>query len=293
MDSIKIIALLKSIEYGSLTKAADELGYTQAGLTHMMNRLEKEIGLTLLQRTKSGVRLTTDGRTLLPLLKNFAEADIELKTSIENIRNRDDKIIKIGAYSSVASHWIPVIINEFQKKYPNTKFEIHVGDLDDIPSMIMNSELDLAFVSKQESLKGDWIHLANDPFYAVLPPETKIDTEEVSVDFFDDKQFFIPTYGADYDVLRFLKSSDVKPLINPTAADDATIVSMVCYGLGYSILPKLILTGTGKNIVTKPISPAEYRELGIMVKSKNTLSLVVTDFIKCAKKVVAMLNKQV
>jgi DNA-binding transcriptional LysR family regulator len=41
MDSIKFQALLKAVDYGSLTKAAEELGYTQAGLTHMMNRLEK------------------------------------------------------------------------------------------------------------------------------------------------------------------------------------------------------------------------------------------------------------
>ena len=40
MDSVKIKALLRAAELGSLTKAAEELGYTQAGLTHMMNRLE-------------------------------------------------------------------------------------------------------------------------------------------------------------------------------------------------------------------------------------------------------------
>ena len=42
MESSKFFALLKAVEYGSLTKAADELGYTQAGLTHMMNSLRKK-----------------------------------------------------------------------------------------------------------------------------------------------------------------------------------------------------------------------------------------------------------
>ena len=71
MDSEKFHALLKAIECGSLTGAAEELGYTQAGLTHMMNRLEKEIGVSLLQRTKLGVKLSPDGKDLLPYIKNF------------------------------------------------------------------------------------------------------------------------------------------------------------------------------------------------------------------------------
>lgn len=71
MDSEKFRALLKASECGSLTAAAEELGYTQAGLTQMMNRLEKEIGITLLQRTKHGVTLLPDGQELFPYIKNF------------------------------------------------------------------------------------------------------------------------------------------------------------------------------------------------------------------------------
>ena len=58
MDSKKVHALLLAIEKGSLTSAATELGYTQSGLTHMMNALEEELGLNLLVRSKNGVRLS-------------------------------------------------------------------------------------------------------------------------------------------------------------------------------------------------------------------------------------------
>ena len=65
MDSIKFKALTTAVELGSLTNAASTLGYTQAGLTHMMNRLEHEIGFTLLKRDKYGVHLTEDGENLM------------------------------------------------------------------------------------------------------------------------------------------------------------------------------------------------------------------------------------
>ena len=57
MDTKKIAAMLAAVEKGSLTSAARELGYTQSGLTHMMNALEAELGLSLLVRSKNGVHL--------------------------------------------------------------------------------------------------------------------------------------------------------------------------------------------------------------------------------------------
>ena len=61
MESKKLEALLMAVDLGSFTKAAEVLGYTQSGLTHMMNSLEKEVGFTLLERGRSGVRLTAAG----------------------------------------------------------------------------------------------------------------------------------------------------------------------------------------------------------------------------------------
>lgn len=50
MDTKKLEALLTAVELGSFTRAAEVLGYTQSGLTHMMNSLEKDIGFTVLLR---------------------------------------------------------------------------------------------------------------------------------------------------------------------------------------------------------------------------------------------------
>ena len=58
MDTRKLEALLTAVELGSFTRAAEVLGYTQSGLTHMMNSLEKDIGFTVLVRGRSGVQLT-------------------------------------------------------------------------------------------------------------------------------------------------------------------------------------------------------------------------------------------
>ncbi len=86
MDSIKFKALTTAVELGSLTNAASALGYTQAGLTHMMNRLEHEIGFTLLKRDKYGVHLTEDGENLMPKIEAFLKASEDLEDEIKSRR---------------------------------------------------------------------------------------------------------------------------------------------------------------------------------------------------------------
>ena len=286
MDSEKFRALLKASECGSLTAAAEELGYTQAGLTQMMNRLEKEIGITLLQRTKHGVTLLPDGQELFPYIKNFTEAASALDAAIGKIRADDNKVIRIAAYSSIANHWIPVIISEFRKENPNTKFELHVGLPEEITRLVTNSEVDLGCMSKKRDQKLDWIHLYDDPIFAVLPPDDTNGDDYITMDFFQDKSFFIPTYGADDDIIRIIRDSGIEPKINSTTVDDATVVSIVSHCLGYSILPKLILDGAKGNVITKALVPHEHRDLGITVKSKDTMPLIVKRFIDCSKKIV-------
>lgn len=290
MDSEKFNALLKALECGSLTGAAEELGYTQAGLTHMMNRLEKEIGVSLLKRTKTGVRLSPDGKKLLPYIKNFTDAALSLDTAINNIKADESKVIRIAAYSSIANHWLPAVISAFRSENPNATFELHVGLPEEISRLVANGEVDLGFMSRIKNSNFEWIHLLDDPIFAVLPPRDTNGDKFITMDFFQDKPFFIPTYGADGDILRIIKESGIAPNINSTTVDDATVVSIVSHGLGYSILPKLILDGVKGNVITRPLFPDEHRDLGIIVKSKDTMPIIVQKFVACSKKIVKELE---
>ena len=69
MNIQKYMAFVKTVEYGSFTKAAEILNYSQSGISRMINDLEKEWKVVLLERGKSGVKLTSDGMKLLPRCK--------------------------------------------------------------------------------------------------------------------------------------------------------------------------------------------------------------------------------
>ena len=69
MDTKKYEVFEKTVEMASLTRAAEELGLTQSGVSHIIAALEEEFGLPLLRRTRVGARLTPEGERLMPCIR--------------------------------------------------------------------------------------------------------------------------------------------------------------------------------------------------------------------------------
>ena len=75
LDAKSCAIFLKAAETGSITRAALALGYTQAGVSLVVRRMEEECGFTLLLRDKSGVRLTDEGARMLPIMREIVRWD--------------------------------------------------------------------------------------------------------------------------------------------------------------------------------------------------------------------------
>ena len=82
METAKIAALLAAAELGSISKAAENLGYTQSGVTHIVNSLEEEAGFPLLMRGNRGVRLTAEGERLAPLMRELVQTADRLEQEL-------------------------------------------------------------------------------------------------------------------------------------------------------------------------------------------------------------------
>ena len=107
MDTKKLAALAAAVRLGSFTRAAEELGYTQSGLTHMMNSLEKDVGFPVLVRSRSGVRLTPAGQRIFPLVQECLAGAEALEHEILLINTHQEESVRVAAYDSIARHWLP------------------------------------------------------------------------------------------------------------------------------------------------------------------------------------------
>ena len=79
MDIEKLKALKTAVEIGSITQAAEHMGYSQPGLTGMLKRLEQEVGYPLLRRGTKGVRLTEAGEAVMPYIDRVLESSRALR----------------------------------------------------------------------------------------------------------------------------------------------------------------------------------------------------------------------
>lgn len=290
MDIKKVQALLAAVDRGSLTAAAADLGYTQSGLTHMMNSLEAELGLNLLLRSKSGVRLSPSGRELLPDMRRLCDAADELELAAERLRRRNCSTLRLGAYSSIARHWVPQILAEYRKVCPDIQVSLIMDGLLELYGAVRDDQLDCIMTSYDEALAQGlgWIPLWEDELVAVLPESFPLEGDFLPVECFDGSQFLMPSQGAETYVLPIFSSTSrkIEPHIISTNLDDESIISMVEHGLGVSMLSRLVVKGMNYHVKLVPIAPRHFRSLGIIISEKRMNDKNIRRLISCSQSII-------
>ena len=293
MDTKKYEAMVSSIEQGSFTRAADQLGYTQSGLTHMMNALEAETGFQILQRGHFGIRLTPNGERLWPLVQEFLKAGSQLQREIDAINHLANETITIGAYSSISINWLPTILDRFRKVCPGVRVNTYDESRPQLFSSVQSGRFDLAFTSEPQGENVDWIPLYDDPLLALLPKSAAQETREsFPVEDYEGMQFLMPAFGYDVDILKVLSTHGAHPEILNTSVGDPAIVSMVAHGLGVSMLSELCIRGYEENVCTLPLQPRHSRHLGVILRKNSTCKPVAQKLIDCARETVAELSRK-
>lgn len=284
MDTKKYEAMVASIEQGSFTRAAEVLGYTQSGLTHMMNALETEVGFQLLQRGHFGIRLTANGERLLPLVEEFLQVSQRLQEEIDTINQLANETINIGAYSSIALNWLPTILDRFRQMYPSVRVNTFDETRPQLFSGVQSGRFDLAFTSEPQNESVEWIPLARDPLLALLPKSAVAASRTAfPVEEYEGQQFLMPAHGYDVDILKVLNLHGVRPELLNTSVGDPAIVSMVAHGLGVSMLSELCIRGYEEHVVAMPLKPQHARKLGVILRKSGTVKPVVRELIDCAR----------
>lgn len=284
MDAKKLAALAAAVDQGSFTRAAEQLGYTQSGLTHMMNSLEREIGFSVLLRDRRGVRLTPAGQRIMPMVRQCLAANQALEREIALVNSHQEETVRVASYASIAMHWLPEIIQRFRDNHPDVAVDVQMGSVEEVYHWVQEDKADMCFASWQEWFTLDWTHLRNDPLLVILPPDYDMQgRESLKVQSLQGMDFLMPSPGFYLDIMHAL--GDVKPNIRETHVSDSVIISMVEHGLGASILSELVLKGRRDNVVAVPMDPPAVRELGIAVRSKKELRPMARRFISETKEI--------
>lgn len=278
---LKYLAFVKTVEKGSFTKAAQDLNYAQSSISKMIADLEKEWGLTLLERSRNGICLTSAGEQILPLARTILNDFQALEGCVDQINGIQSGIVRIGTFSSVAINWLPDVFAELQKDYPGIDYEMLLGDYTEVEHWIEEGRVECGFLRLPTNTTLDTISLKQDEYKIVLPVNHPLaQKEKIDILDLENQPFLLLEHGSKTEVSELLERNHVHPDIRFTTWEDFAIMAMAEKGLGIGILPDMILQRIPYRLEIRSLEVPYYREIGLAMKNRNRLTPATQKFIE-------------
>ncbi len=280
----KYQAFITTVDCGSFTKAAAVLNYAQSSISKMIADLENEWGVLLLERKRSGIQLTSDGIAMPPYARELLNSYRKVQEQAASLSGVITGILRIGTFSSVATHWLPAIIKKFQADYPGIRYELLLGDYAEIEQWIFEGRVDCGFLRLPTKAEYETISLAKDEYVAVLPVDHPLTEKDTLCPLdLNDQPFMLLEHGGKTEVSEYLEKHQLKPDVRFTTWDDYAVLSMVESGLGIGVLPRLILQRIPYKIEIRSFSEPLYREIGLAMRNGKAAPASVRKFIEYLK----------
>lgn len=131
------------VKHGSFIRAAQEMNYVQSTVTMQMQKLESELGVTLIDRGKE-IRLTEAGRLFydqsLQIVKNMEQ----LQSSLSAMKSGTAGHIRLGVTEPTGSYRLPGILRKFMASYPNIRISVEISNTPDLCERVLEGEIDFA-----------------------------------------------------------------------------------------------------------------------------------------------------
>ena len=261
MDTEKCTALLCVLESGSITAAAEKLGYTVSGVSRMMASLEAESGFPLLVRSKNGVVPTEDCRGLLPTVKELARLGRLYEARCAAVRGLDTGVIRVGSVYSAYYDWLARTAADFSAVHPGIEIRFLQGSSSEFYSLLAEHAVDFCIVSRREG-DYDFHVLKTDPLMAWVPAGHPCAGKDCYPLENFEKDPYIDTYpGQDTDNNRAFRLHGLAPHGRFLSVDVHATRAMVAAGLGVSLNNSILshsLDLSGISVLpTQPICEVE------------------------------------
>src|SRR3954451_1373642 len=265
MHDLRLLSVLREVALrGSFSAAAEALDYTQPAVSQQIARLEKQVGVKLIEREPRGIRLTPAGEVLVRhterILAQLAVADEELLEVAAQARGR----LRIASFATAAGTLVPRAVASFRRLRPAVEVEISLLDPPESIPAVRRGDLDVAIV-EEGGFAGDTPtdgldveHLLEDHMWVSLPADHPLATRR-AIDLADlrDEDWMLACLSgtcADSNVvLRACRDAGFQPRIAYTSDDYFAIQGLVASGMGVALIPGLGLASTRDAVPARPV----------------------------------------
>jgi DNA-binding transcriptional LysR family regulator len=242
MDNRDWMILQVLYEHKNITKTAQHLFMSQPALTSRLRQIENEFGVQIVLRGRRGVLFTPEGEYLARCADDML---LRLRQMKEHALNMNDEVVgtlRLGVSNFFIRHQLPGLLKLFKDQYPLVEFKVITGWSRDVYNQIYNQEVHVGFV------RGDYPwrepkHLLHEETICIAS------TQEL------DMKSLPQLPRIDYETDHLFKSLidhwwtanyDQPPYIGMEVDKAESCKAMVVNGLGYAILPSLVLEDENK-----------------------------------------------
>ena len=283
MDTNKCKALIKALELGSLSAAAEELGYTPSGISRMMVSLEDEVGFPLLKRSRDGISPTSECSSMLPhFMRLILESSLTMQMA-DSLRGLETGEVRVGI--QYPSYYKPLasLIHDFTLKYPGIRVEVLDGTSSELAERVSERELDYCIISRRDG-DFDWRSLIDDPMVLLVPSGHPLEKKGYASAADIQGESFIQMFpGRETDSANYLLMNNIKADVRFRAHNMYTAYIMVGAGLGVTLDNSIFSTEYrplfGDAVSTVPLETPCVIPIGIAAAKPENRSPAASRFI--------------
>ena len=174
MSATKYQIFLKTVECGSFTKAAEELNFSQSGISHAISSLEEELGVRLVVRSSKGVTFTYEGEQFMIWARRILSTCEAAENAMRDLAGTAEQRLRLGISHVLTNPIVPMIFSTFLREHPKAQIYLNEGSMNKHVEMVTGEMLDLAynaFPTAPEAEELEIIPMGTMEIHAVLHPD--------------------------------------------------------------------------------------------------------------------------
>jgi DNA-binding transcriptional LysR family regulator len=163
------------VRHGSISAAADALGFTQSAVSQQLSTLERDVGLSLVDRARRPLRPTPAGADLLPAVEALLGQSATLDSAVADLRGLRRGRVDLVAFASALASLLPPVVGAFRAAHPGVEVGVAEAETDAALAALRAGAADVALVHLMPGQNIDdagglvRVVLGDDPLHAVLP----------------------------------------------------------------------------------------------------------------------------
>lgn len=239
---------------GSVTAAAQALGYTQSAVSRQLATLESEVGAKLFDRLPRGVQLTEEGRCLL----GHAEAVVEririARRDLAALHDLEAGRLRVGAFPTADAVLVPTALSRFRAAHPRIDVTLVEGRTPEHLTRLRADDLDIAVVSDHPGQRIDpagvtLTHLLDDPLLVALPRSHRLaGRRTVRLGELSDESWIAGSPVITKTLLGACLRQGFEPRIDFVVAEWMAKLGMVAAGVGITLVAALAAPAVRKDV---------------------------------------------